>query len=103
MVHRVAVGDVVALIDDDGIPVLPRQVSVVAVRLQRVEADNRSLEERERVTAGGELASNALEPEAVQTDERQCETGPQLILRLFQHWRGVTIRMRSPRPLAQAR
>ena len=49
VVERALVGDVVRLVDDDRVPALLAQMVEVAVRLQRVDGDDRAVEHRERV------------------------------------------------------
>ena len=49
VVERALVSDVVRLVDDDRVPALLAQMIEVAVGLQRVDGDDRTVEHRERV------------------------------------------------------
>ena len=79
------VGEVVRLVDDDGVPPLLAQARVVAVGLQRVDRDDHALEVGERVAGGRQLLPDPLDAGRVQPHERQREPRPHLVLHLLQH------------------
>ena len=84
VVLRRVVGDVVRLVDDDGVPVLLLEVGEVAVALERVDRDDRPLEVGERVAVGRQLLPDPLDADRVEANERQGEAGPELELHLLQ-------------------
>ena len=78
-------GDVVAFVDDDGIPVLLAQVADVLIALQGVDRDDRPLVVGERVAVAGQLLADALDADRVESDERQREARPHLELHLLEN------------------
>ena len=81
----VGVGDVVALVDDDHVPVALLQVGpVAAVVLERVDADDGPVEVVERVLVRRDLGPHPLEALGVEADQRDGEPGPEFLLELGQ-------------------
>ena len=79
------VGDVVRLVDDDGVPVVAAQVVDEALLLQRVDGDDDAAEVGERVAVGGQLLLDAGHALGVEAHERDGEAAPHLVLHLLQH------------------
>jgi hypothetical protein len=81
-----ALGDVLALVDDDHVPLAVLEISsVLLVLLERVDRDDRPIVEMERVHVGGDPLLHPLDAPGVEADQRDREAGPQLLLELLEH------------------
>jgi hypothetical protein len=82
----VLVGDVVAFVEDDGVPVAGLQEGAVApVILEGVDGDDHLFEHLEGILAGGNPAAEALDSGGIEADQGDGEAGPELLLELEQH------------------
>ena len=88
VVECALVGDVVRLVDDDRVPALLAQMIEIAVRLQRIDRDDRAVEHRERVARGRHRTAHPLDAHRVQAHEGQGEARPHLVLHLLEHVTG---------------
>ena len=80
---RAALGDVLALVDDDGVPVTVVQVLLVLLLLlQGVDGDNDLVEVVEGVLVRRDLRLDPLDAHRVEADQRDGEAGPELGLEL---------------------
>ncbi len=77
------------LVNDDQIPVrLLDRGANLAVLLQRVDRDDRSVELVEHVVVCGDLIAHPPDGRAVEARQRDREAGPELLLKLPQHGAG---------------
>ena len=96
-----ALGDVLALIDHDDVPVgVFQKGPVVPVVLERVDRDDRLVEVVKGVLAGGQLLADALDAERIEPHQRDREATPELLLELPQHALGGDHQQPPPAPAA---
>ena len=80
-----AVDEVVALVDDDGVPAVGAQVVAVQVRvLQGVDGDDHPVEVGEGVASGGQVPLDALDAGGVQAHQGDAEAREHLVLELLE-------------------
>lgn len=80
-----AVDQVVALVDDDGVPLLILEVVLVARGvLQCVDGDDHPLVVAERIPCTRQRLPDLLDTAGVEADERNREASPELSLELLQ-------------------
>ena len=80
------VGHVVALVDDDHVPVaLFEVVTILGVVLQCVDGDDRAVVVGERILVGGDPGAHPLQADRIEAHQGNRKAHPDLLLKLGQH------------------